>query len=127
MDLPAERIGDVARSWATHVVGPNATVFEAARIMTEHGIGALPVVQAGKLVGIFSERDLMTRVVAQGCNPGTTKLSEVMTAKPRTVGPQETVEACLAIMQKLGFRHLPICDGDDFHGIVSMRDLIGGR
>jgi CBS domain-containing protein len=122
--VPAERIGDVARSWATHIVGPNTTAFEAARMMTENGIGALPVVQGGKLVGIFSERDLMTRVVAQGRNPATTKVSEVMTSKPRTVSPDETVETCLGIMQELGFRHLPICAGDDFHGIVSMRDLM---
>jgi CBS domain-containing protein len=122
--LSADRIGDVARSWATHIVGPSASAFEAARIMTEHGVGALPVVRAGKLIGIFSERDLMTRVVAEGRNPGTTKVSEVMTPKPKTVRPDETVENCLAVMQELGFRHMPICEEDDFHGIVSMRDLV---
>jgi len=125
--LVSQRIGDVARSWATHIVGPNATAFEAARTMTEEGIGALPVVNAGKLVGIFSERDLMTRVVAQARNPAATKVAEVITTKPTTVSSDETVENCLLIMREHGFRHLPICIGDDFQGIVSMRDLISDQ
>jgi CBS domain-containing protein len=125
--LAGERIGEVARNWATHIIGPNASAFDAARIMTEQGVGALPVVQAGKLVGTLSERDLMTRVVAQGRNPAMTKVSEVMTAKPRTVRPDETVESCLSLMQELGFRHLPICESDDFQGIVSMRDLVARK
>jgi CBS domain-containing protein len=100
------------------------TVLEAARIMTERNIGALPVLREGRLLGIFSERDVMTRVVAAGRSPGSTKLSEVMTPYPRTVTPDETVENCLFMMKEFGFRHLPICAGDEFVGLVSVRDLM---
>ena len=77
----------------------------------------------GELVGIFSERDLMRRVVAAGRSPGLTKVSEVMTANPRTVSATETVENCLFLMQENGFRHLPVCEGKKLRGLVSLRDL----
>ena len=100
------------------------SVLEAARLMTERNIGALPVLREGRLVGIFSERDVMTRVVAAGRSPGSTKLSEVMTPYPRTVTPEETIENCLFMMKEFGFRHLPICSGEEFVGLVSVRDLM---
>ena len=117
-------VGDVVKARLTHSGNPEMTVLEAARMMTERNIGALPVLREGRLVGIFSERDVMTRVVAAGRSPGSTKLSEVMTSYPRTVAPEETVENCLFMMKEFGFRHLPICAGDDFVGLVSVRDLM---
>jgi CBS domain-containing protein len=118
------RVADVVKSRLTHSGTPEMTVLEAARLMTERNIGALPVLRDRRLVGIFSERDVMTRVVAAGRSPGSTKLSEVMTAYPRTVSPDETVENCLFMMKEFGFRHLPICAGEDFVGVVSVRDLM---
>ncbi|HZR30266.1 MAG TPA: CBS domain-containing protein [Terriglobales bacterium] len=118
------QISEVIRERVTFTVGPDTTVFDAARLMTEHHIGAVPVLRDGKLLGIFSERDLMTRVVALGRGPGSTRVSEVMTAYPRTVPPDETVDNCLFMMKEFGFRHLPICDGDNVQGIVSLRDII---
>jgi len=100
------------------------TVLEAARFMMEHNVGALPVLRDGELVGIFSERDIMNRVVAVGRTPGHTAVSEVMTANPRAVSADESVEECLFIMREFGFRHLPIVDGRELKGLVSLRDIL---
>jgi len=100
------------------------TVLEAARYMMEHNVGAVPVLRNGSLVGILSERDIMNRVVAVGRTPGTTAVSEVMTANPRAVAADESIEECLFIMREFGFRHLPIVDGDDLKGLVSLRDVL---
>ena len=100
------------------------TVLEAARYMMEHNIGAVPVLRNHELVGIFSERDVMNRVVAAGRMPGTTKISEVMTSSPKTVSVTETVENCMFLMREFGFRHLLIVDGKELKGLVSLRDII---
>jgi CBS domain-containing protein len=92
--------------------------------MMEHRIGALPVLSGDELIGIISERDIMNRVVAVGRQPGTTRVSEVMTPRPRTVPSDETVENCLFLMREFGFRHLPICDGKNLKGLVSSRDIL---
>jgi CBS domain-containing protein len=99
-------------------------VLEAARFMMEHSIGALPVLRDGEIVGIFSERDIMNRVVAVGRMPGTTKISEVMTANPKAINVDETVDNCLFLMREFGFRHLPIIDGKQLKGLVSLRDIL---
>jgi CBS domain-containing protein len=100
------------------------TVLEAARYMMEHNIGALPVLRNGDLAGILSERDIMNRVVAVGRTPGTTAVSEVMTANPRAVDADESIEECLFIMREFGFRHLPIVEGKQVKGLVSLRDVL---
>lgn len=100
------------------------SVLEAARYMMEHNIGALPVLRNGELVGILSERDIMNRVVAVGRTPGTTAVSEVMTSNPRAVSINESIEECLFIMQEFGFRHLPVMDGTELKGLVSLRDVL---
>jgi CBS domain-containing protein len=105
-------------------VESSRTVLEAARFMMEHNIGALPVLRNGELTGILSERDIMNRVVAVGRTPGTTAVSEVMTANPRAVPADESVEECLFIMREFGFRHLPIVDGKELKGLVSLRDIL---
>jgi len=105
-------------------VNVNQTVLEAARYMMEHSVGAVPVLRDGNLTGILSERDIMNRVVAVGRTPGTTAVSEVMTANPRAVAADESIEECLFIMREFGFRHLPIVDGKDLKGLVSLRDVL---
>jgi CBS domain-containing protein len=100
------------------------TVLEAARYMMEYNIGAVPVLRDGDLAGILSERDIMNRVVAAGRTPGTTAVSEVMTPNPRAVAADETIDECLFIMREFGFRHLPVVDGKDLKGVVSLRDIL---
>jgi CBS domain-containing protein len=117
-------IYDLVKDRKTYTVDANMSVLEAARFMMEHNIGAVPVLRDGDLVGIFSERDIMNRVVASGRLPGTTKVSEVMTANPRTVGADETVENALFMMREYGFRHALIADGKNVKGLVSLRDLL---
>lgn len=117
-------IYDIIKGQRVLSVKADDSVLEAARFMTDHKIGAVPVLRDGELVGIFSERDLMTRVVAGARSPGQTRVSEVMTAKPRTVPPDESVERCLFIMREFGFRHLPVVDGSKLLGLVSLRDVL---
>jgi CBS domain-containing protein len=105
-------------------VESNRSVVEAARYMMEHNVGAVPVLRNGDLVGILSERDIMNRVVAVGRTPGTTAVSEVMTANPRAVAADESIEECMFIMREFGYRHLPIVEGKELKGLVSLRDVL---
>lgn len=115
---------DLIKDRRLYSVESNRSVLEAARYMMEHNVGALPVLRDGVLAGILSERDIMNRVVAVGRTPGTTAVSEVMTANPRAVAADESIEECLFIMREFGFRHLPIVEGKELRGLVSLRDVL---
>jgi CBS domain-containing protein len=115
---------DLVKDRRVYSIDAARTVLEAARFMMEHNIGALPVVRNGELAGIFSERDIMNRVVAVGRNPAYTAVSEVMTPNPRAVPLDETMEECVFLMNEFGFRHLPIVDGKVLKGLVSLRDVV---
>ena len=115
---------DLIQNRKLYTVEATRTVLEAARYMMEHTIGAVPVLRNGDLVGILSERDIMNRVVAVGRTPGTTAVSEVMTANPRGVSIDESIEECLFVMHEFGFRHLPVLDGKELKGLVSLRDVL---
>jgi CBS domain-containing protein len=115
---------DLVKDRRVYSIPADRTVLEAARLMMEHGFGALPVMRNGEVVGIFSERDIMNRVVAVGRMPGTTQISEVMTANPKSVNVDETVENCLFLMREFGFRHLLIVEGKELKGLVSLRDIL---
>ena len=115
---------ELVKDRKVYSIDAGRTVLEAARFMMEHNIGALPVVRNGDLAGIFSERDIMNRVVAAGRNPAYTDVAEVMTANPRAVTLDESTEECLFIMHEFGFRHLPIVDGKELKGLVSLRDVV---
>jgi CBS domain-containing protein len=117
-------IYDLVKDRRVYFIEADRTVLEAARFMMENRIGALPVVRDGELVGIFSERDIMNRVVAVGRMPGVTKISEVMTPNPKAVSMDETIDNCLFLMREFGFRHLPITDGKEIKGLISLRDLL---
>ena len=115
---------EIVKDRKVYSIDAGKTVLEAARYMMEHNIGALPVLRNGELAGMFSERDIMNRVVAVGRNPGSTSVEEVMSANPRAVPADETMEECLFIMQEFGFRHLPIVVGKELKGLVSLRDIL---
>src|ERR1700739_1974788 len=117
-------IYDLVRNQETYCADVKQTVLEVAKAMVERNIGAVPVLQDGAIVGILSERDLMKRIVAEGRDPGKTRVSEIMTREPQTVGPREELETCMLLMSQHGFRHLPICDGKKLIGMVSLRDIM---
>ena len=117
-------IYDLVKDRRVYSIEADQTVLEASRFMMEHNIGALPVMRNAELVGIVSERDIMNRVVAIGRMPGTTKVSEIMTANPKSISVHESVENSLFLMREFGFRHLPIMDGKQLMGLVSLRDLL---
>ncbi|MEB3765822.1 MAG: CBS domain-containing protein [Desulfurococcales archaeon] len=106
-------------------VKPDNTVMDAVLIMDKLGIGALPVVdENGRLIGIFTERDLLRRVVARRRNPEKTLIRDVMTPNPVTVKPDESVAEALRIMSSLKVRHLPVVnDAGILVGIVSIKDI----
>jgi CBS domain-containing protein len=115
---------DLINTQDTHIAEADQTVIEVAQAMVERNIGAVPVLRDGLLVGIFSERDLMKRVVVEGRDPRTTRVDEVMTDDPLTVTPGEDLETCMILMRRHGFRHLPVCEGKQLRGIVSLRDIL---
>ena len=117
-------IYDLVRNQETYRADVDQTVLELAQAMVDRNIGAVPVLRRGELVGVFSERDLMKRVVVAGRDPAQTRVGEVMTDDPLTVSPQESLETCMLLMRRHGFRHLPICDGKVLKGMVSLRDLM---
>jgi CBS domain-containing protein len=105
-------------------VNPLVPVTEAARIMAARQIGAVPVAESGRIVGIFTERDALFRIVAAGVDPGRTPVRDVMSATLIVADIGETCEACLARMKQEHIRHLIVLDNDRMAGIVSMRDLM---
>lgn len=117
-------ISDLLRSQTVVSAEIHQTVIEIASLMVQHNIGAVPVLQEGRLVGIFSERDLMSRVVVPGKDPAKTKVSEVMTEDPLTVAPSDALETCMTLMKRHGFRHLPVCSGRELRGVISLRDIL---
>jgi CBS domain-containing protein len=117
-------IRDLLKNQVTVSAQIHQTVLEVARLMVEHNIGAVPVLARGELIGIFSERDLMNRVVVEGKDPACTPVSEVMTGDPLTVAPNDSLETCMTLMRRHGFRHLPVCSGSELRGVVSLRDIL---
>lgn len=101
-----------------------STALEAAQVMTERFIGSVVVTGAGRVKGIFTERDLVKRVIAAGRDPGGSPLREVMREDIVRVGPRESVERCLELMRQHRCRHLLVFDGEEWVGIVSLRDLV---
>jgi CBS domain-containing protein len=117
-------ICDLIKDQDTYQADLGDSVLETVRAMVERNIGAVPVVHNEKLVGIFSERDLMRRVVAEGRDPHSTCMAEVMTDDPLTVSTTEDLGNCMALMRRHGFRHLPICHEGHLVGVVSLRDIL---
>jgi CBS domain-containing protein len=108
---------------AIHSVEADALVVECVRKMTDNKIGALTVMDGGKLVGIFTERDALSRVLAAGRDPRDTRVVEVMTTNPYCVSPEMTVGDAMELVSKKRFRHLPIVEDGKVEALLSNRDL----
>ena len=104
--------------------GARTLVCKAAKLMALKNVGAIMVVEDDRLVGIFTERDVVFRVVARGLDAQTTPLAEVMTRDPLTVGPERAFGYALVVMQENGFRHLPVIEGGKPIGMVSSRNAM---
>lgn len=109
---------------AVHSVTPEASVFDALRLMADKNIGALLVVSGGKLSGIMSERDYARKVILHGKSSHDMPVSEIMSEKVVTVHPEQTVEDCMALMTGKRIRHLPVVNGDKIVGLLSIGDLV---
>jgi CBS domain-containing protein len=103
----------------------NTTIVTAARIMKKHSIGALMIVEDGHLAGNFTERDAVFRVLAASRDPKTTHVADVMTTKPKTIGPHKAVGHALLMMYDGGFRHVPVVEHGKPLGMISARDALG--
>ena len=105
-------------------LGKNRTVAEAVGTMSANDVGAILIVEQDRLVGIFSERDLIRRVLAKGLKPEFTKLEQVMSKQVLCTTPDEDEAVCLAKMERQKCRHIPVVEGDRPLGVVSIRDLL---
>jgi len=120
-------VGELIKEQQTFSMPATATVLEAACGMAERRVGAVPVMRDGALVGLFTERDLLTRVVAGGKDPATVTLEQVMTANPVTIGMERSLADALSLMFDNNFRHLPVMTSQgSLVGIVSCRDVPAG-
>lgn len=105
-------------------IAPDASVFDAVRLMAEKGIGALVVADGTAIVGMFSERDYARKTVLMGRSSRETAVREIMTSPVAYVRPDQTSEECMAMMTEKRFRHLPVLDDGNLVGIISIGDLV---
>jgi CBS domain-containing protein len=113
-----------AKSPSTHTIAPDAPVLDALRLMAEHGIGAVLVMEGRRLVGILSERDYARKVVLHGRSSADTPVRDIMSVDVTTATLLDTSDKCMQWMTDRRIRHLPVMDGDDVVGIVSIGDLV---
>jgi CBS domain-containing protein len=117
-------LGELVKDKPVHVIMKEQTVRDAVKDMAKYNVGAVPVLDGDRLVGIFSERDLMVRCIAGGIDVNTTKVGDVMTKKVIVMQSGDSYEECLIIMKQKEIRHVPVIEGDRLAGVVSLRDLM---
>jgi CBS domain-containing protein len=105
-------------------VRPDESVFSALQLLAQYEVGALMVMEAGKLVGVFSERDYTRKIALQGRNSKDTQVAEIMTQQVLTVAPHTGTRACMRLMSEKKIRHLPVLDGHTVLGMISIRDIM---
>ena len=124
MSVADRPISELIKTGSVDHIQSDATVLDAIRYMAEVRRGAIPVIADGRLVGMFSERDLMLRVVLANREPADVRVHEVRTSDLVVARTDETHSACLLKMQEMHVRHLPVVDGDRLVGLISLRDLM---
>ena len=112
---------EVSTVWS---IAPNAMVIDAIQVMDEKNVGALPVVENGALVGIVSERDYTRKVILKGRSSKETPVIDIMTQQLLTVNPSDSVTECMRIMTENRVRHLPVLEGNNLVGILSIGDVV---
>ncbi|HEY6191071.1 MAG TPA: CBS domain-containing protein [Bacteroidota bacterium] len=120
-------IGSLIGDRPVYAVQRDSSVLEAARCMAERNIGAIPVLEEKRLVGIVSERDVIRKVVAEKLDPGAVQVGEIMTRELVVADASENEESCLRKMKAAHCRHLPVVSGETLVGILSLRDLLQGE
>jgi CBS domain-containing protein len=113
-----------SRDSTVYQVGSSVTVFDALRMLAEYGVGAMPVIDNGRLVGVVSERDYTRKVALQGKNSRETTVAAIMTPNVITVTPTTGTRACMTLMSQKKIRHLPVVEGDKVVGMISIRDIM---
>ena len=113
-----------AKSPEIVAIGPQAPVIDAIRLMADHGIGALLVMDGPRLAGIVSERDYARKVILQGRSSLDTPVADIMTARLVSVGPADTTDHCMQVMTEHRIRHLPVLEGAAVVGVLSIGDLV---
>jgi CBS domain-containing protein len=113
-----------AKSHSTHSIQPDAPVLDALRVMAEHGIGAVLVMEGPTLVGILSERDYARKVVLHGRSSADTPVRDIMSSEVFTTTPNDTVEHCMQLVTNRRIRHLPVIENGSVVGIISIGDLV---
>ncbi len=118
-------VGDILRDKGHSVwsVAPDATVFETLELMAAKNVGAVLVLDGGRLVGIMSERDYARKVILLGKTSKDTPVSEIMTRRVLYVGADQTIQECMALMTEKRIRHLPVMEGDRVIGVVTIGDM----
>ncbi len=121
-----ETINQLLQNKGTHVetVDADATVYEALSLMVNKGIGSVVVIQNGRPAGLFTERDLARNVELKGRTSKETKVAEAMSTQVVVVQPEQSIEECMAIMTEKRVRHLPVMQGEQLIGIISIGDLV---
>ena len=112
-----------AKGHDVYTISPDAKVYDALKLMSEKEIGALVVLEDGKMVGIISERDYARKVILKGKNSQETIVREIMTSEVMHTSPEQKVQKCLSIMTKKHFRHMPVLEEDRVVGILSIGDV----
>lgn len=120
----SQRIRSVMERKKLLTAPPQTSVGEAAKLMAKKNVGAIMVVENERLIGIFTERDALVRVIAKGRDTQTTQLAEVMTPDPQTVDPGKSFGSALLMMHEHGFRHVPVVEEGKVIGIVSSRNAL---
>jgi CBS domain-containing protein len=112
------------KGYKIFTIAPESTVYEALEMMAKHNIGALLVMTGDEIKGIVSERDCIRKVDVRGKNARDTKVSEIMTGEVITVDANQPLEDCMSLMIDRNIRHLPVCEGKQLLGVVSVRDVL---